>query len=142
MSTNPNMTMQVSQNIMLQHQALVAPAPLTGLDESIPVIGTVTDYDYAHLIDTLMEKTLVCLLLNCSVLMLNCFFLLQKTLPFMPLAALDKFNCGKYIHGPAHDLESLLLTALEIVAFTNGPCGNFCVPTDHVPIAQWYNKID
>lgn len=60
----------------------------------------------------------------------------------MPLAALDKKNCGKYIHGPAHDLESLLQTALGIVTFTNGPCGSFRTPTEHVPIARWYNEID
>jgi len=60
----------------------------------------------------------------------------------MPLAALDKSNRSKYIHGPAHDLESLLQTALGIVTFTKGPCGNFRAPTDHVPIARWYNEID
>jgi hypothetical protein len=60
----------------------------------------------------------------------------------MPLAALDKSNCGNYIHGPAHDLESLLQTALGIVTFTNGPCGKFRAPTDHVPMARWYNEID
>ena len=60
----------------------------------------------------------------------------------MPLAALDKSNRDKYIHGPAHDLESLLQTALGVVTFTNGPCGNFRAPTDHVPMARWYNEID
>jgi len=60
----------------------------------------------------------------------------------MPLTALDKSNRGKYIHGPAHDLESLLQTALGVVTFTNGPCGNFRAPTDHVPMARWYNEID
>jgi hypothetical protein len=74
--------------------------------------------------------------------MLNCFFLLQGTLPFMPLDALNKSNCGKYVHSPAHDLESLLQTALGIVTFTNGPCGNFRAQTDHVPMARWYNEID
>jgi hypothetical protein len=109
----------------MAHQQRAVPVPLTGLDESIPVIGTVIDYDYARPIDTLMEKTSVRLLLNYSVLVLNCFFFLQGTLPFMPLAALDKANCGKYIHSPAHDLESLLQTALGIVTFTNGPLENF-----------------
>jgi len=126
----------------MAHQQRAVPVPLTGLDESIPVIGTVIDYDYARPIDTLMEKTSVRLLLNYSVLVLNCFFFLQGTLPFMPLAALDKANCGKYIHSPAHDLESLLQTALGIVTFTNGPCGKFRAPTDHVPMARWYNEID
>ena len=60
----------------------------------------------------------------------------------MPLAALDKSNCGKYIHGPTHDLESLLQTTLGIVTFTNGPCGNFRAGTDHVPMSRWYNEID
>jgi hypothetical protein len=60
----------------------------------------------------------------------------------MPLAALDKSNFGNYIHGPAHDLESLLQTALGIVTFTTGPCGKFREPTDHVPMARWYNEID
>jgi hypothetical protein len=60
----------------------------------------------------------------------------------MPLAALDKSNRGKYIHGPAHDLEALLQTALGIVTFTNGPCGNFRAQTDHIPMARWYNEID
>jgi hypothetical protein len=123
MPTNPNMTTRVTQNIALQHQASVVPAPLAGLDESIPVVGTVIDYDYARSIDTIMEKT-------------------SGTLPFMPLAALHKSNRGKYIHGPAHDLESLLQTALGVVTFTNGPCGNFRAPTDHVPMARWYNEID
>jgi hypothetical protein len=60
----------------------------------------------------------------------------------MPLAALDISNTGKYIHGPTHDLESLLQTALGIATFTDGPCGKFRAPTDHVPLARWYNGID
>jgi len=119
----PSSSTRVTRNIARQQQALVLPAPLTGLDESIPVVGTVIDYDYARPIDTLMERT-------------------SGTLPFMPLTALDKSNRGKYIHGPAHDLESLLQTALGIVTFTNGPCGKFRASTDHVPIARWYNEID
>ena len=142
--TNPNMTTRVTRNTTRQEQASVVPAPLTGLDESIPVVGTVIDYDYARPINTLMDKTSVRLSLNCSVLVLNCnlFFPLQGTLPFMPLAALDKSNRGKYIHGPAHDLESLLQTTLGIVSFTNGPCGKFRAPTERVPTARWYNEID
>ena len=129
--------MQVTQNI-----TLVVPTPLTGLDESIPVVSTVIDYDYTHSTETLMERTLVCLSLNCSVLVLNCFFLLQETLPFIPLAAHNKSNHGKYIHGPAHDLELLLQTVLEIVTFTLGPCKNLNALTNNVPMAQWYNEID
>lgn len=53
----------------------------------------------------------------------------------MPLAALDKENSAKYIHSPAQDLELLLLTALGIVTFTVGPCGQACTPTEHVPLA-------
>jgi hypothetical protein len=142
--TNPSMTTRVTRNTTLrelQQQASVVPAPLTGLDESIPVVGTVIDYDYARSVDTLMEKTSVCFAeLFCS----RAQFLisLQGTLPFMPLDALDKSNCGKYIHGPAHDLESLLQTALGIVTFTNGPCGKFRALNDHVPMARWYNEID
>ena len=60
----------------------------------------------------------------------------------MPLASLDKENCSKYIHSPAHDLESLLHTALGIVTFTAGPCGQIRAPTDHVPLARWYNETD
>ena len=60
----------------------------------------------------------------------------------MPLASLDKENRGKYIHSPAHDLESLLHTALGIVTFTTGPCGQTRVRTNHVPLARWYNETD
>ena len=60
----------------------------------------------------------------------------------MPLAALDNSNHGKYVHGPAHDLESLLQTTLGVVTFTNGPCGKSCALTNHVPMARWYNEID
>ena len=70
--TNPNMTTQVTWNPLCQEPALVVPALLAGLDESIPVVGTVIDYDYACPINTLMDKTLVLLLLDCSVLILNC----------------------------------------------------------------------
>ena len=70
--TNPNT--RVTWNITHQQQASVVPALLTGLDERIQIVGTVIDYDYARSIDTLMEKTLVRLSLNCSVLMLNYFF--------------------------------------------------------------------
>jgi len=60
----------------------------------------------------------------------------------MPLASLDKKNHGKFIHSPAHDLESLLHTILGIVTFTAGPCGQIRVPTDHIPLARWYNESD
>ena len=60
----------------------------------------------------------------------------------MPLAALDKSNSGKYIHGLSHDLESLLQTALGVVTFTSGPCGKFRAETDHIPMARWYNEMD
>jgi hypothetical protein len=70
------------------------------------------------------------------------FFLLQGTLPFTSLAALDKSYSGKYIHEPTDDLESLLQTALGIVTFTNGPCGKLCAPKDRIPMAWWYNEID
>ncbi len=60
----------------------------------------------------------------------------------MSLASLDKENRGKYIHSPAHDLESLLHTALGIVTFTTGPCGQTRAWTDHVPLARWYNETD
>jgi len=60
----------------------------------------------------------------------------------MPLASLDKQNHGKYIHSPAHDLESLLHVTLGIVTFTAGPCGQIRAPTDHVPLARWYNETD
>ena len=62
MSTNPNMTMRATRNMQA--------APPSGLDESIPVVGTVIDYDYARSIDTRMGKTSVRLFLSCSVLVL------------------------------------------------------------------------
>jgi hypothetical protein len=68
MPTDPNMTMRVTRN-MHQRQA----APPSGLDESIPVVGIVIDYDYARPTDTLMEKTSVCLSLSCSVVVLIFF---------------------------------------------------------------------
>jgi hypothetical protein len=88
MPTNPNMTTRVTRNITHQQQASAVPAPLAGLDESIPVVGTVIDYDYARSIDTLMEKTSVRLLLNCSVLMLNFFFLFRELYPLCHLLLL------------------------------------------------------
>ena len=45
-----------------------------GLDESIPVVGTVIDYDYARSIDTLMDKTSVNLSLYFPVLAELFFF--------------------------------------------------------------------
>jgi len=60
----------------------------------------------------------------------------------MPLASLDKKNRDKYIHSPAHDLESLLHTVLGVVTFTTGPCGQIRAPTDHIPLARWYNQSD
>jgi hypothetical protein len=60
----------------------------------------------------------------------------------MPLASLDKENRGKYVHSPTHDLESLLHTAIGIITFTTGPCGQIRAPTDHVPLARWYNEAD
>ncbi|KAF8968353.1 hypothetical protein BDZ97DRAFT_1655208 [Flammula alnicola] len=121
--TNVNMPLRVTRNIAQQEQASFIPAPSTGLDEDIPVVGTVIDYDYARPIDTNMQRT-------------------SGTLPFMPLDALDTFNCGKYIHAPAHDLESLLQTVLGIVSFTDGPCGKCRPHAEHVPVARWYNEID
>jgi len=59
----------------------------------------------------------------------------------MPLASLGK-NQGKYIHTPAHDLESLLHVALGLVNFTAGPCGQVRNPNDFVPLARWYNMTD
>lgn len=58
----------------------------------------------------------------------------------MPLASLEKN--GKYIHSPVDDLESLLYVTLGIVTFTAGPCGQIRAPTDHVPLARWYNETD
>lgn len=60
----------------------------------------------------------------------------------MPIDALNKHNCGQYIHQPCHDLESLFLTALGVIIFTAGPCGQKRPPTDHVPIARWFNDIN
>ena len=60
----------------------------------------------------------------------------------MPLASLDEENRGKYIHSPAHDLESLLHTIFGVVSFTVGPCGQIRQLDDHVPHARWYNEPD
>ena len=62
----------------------------------------------------------------------------------MPVGALDTLNCGKYIHGPAEDLEALLQTVLGIATFTDGPYGKFCDSEvgNHIPLAWWYNEID
>ena len=79
------------------------PAPLGGVDDSIPVVGTIIDYDYSRPLNTLLEKTSVRLLVNQyslhSGLFRFCF--LQGTLPFMPLDALNIDNRGKYVHHPA-----------------------------------------
>jgi hypothetical protein len=135
------MTKRVTRNVTQQQQ--VTSASLEGLDESIPVAGTVIDYDYSRSLNTLMEKTSVCL---CSISLSLCsiFLFLQGTLPFMPVGALDTLNCGKYIHGPAQDLEALLQTALGIATFTDGPCGKFrdSEAGIHIPMARWYNEID
>jgi hypothetical protein len=72
--TMPTSSTRVTRQIAHQQQASVVPVPLTGLDESIPVVGTVIDYDYARSIGTLMERTSVHPSLNCSVLVLNFFF--------------------------------------------------------------------
>lgn len=53
----------------------------------------------------------------------------------MSLAALDKTKPGKFTHSLADDLESLLQTALAIVCFTAGPCGQCRPAGDHVPMA-------
>ena len=60
----------------------------------------------------------------------------------MLLASLDKENRSKFIHSQAHDLESLLHTALGIVTFSTGPCGQIRALGDRVPLARWYNEID
>lgn len=104
-------------------QAAFTPAPVEGLAESISVTGIVIDYDYARLVGTTMEKT-------------------SGTLPFMSLASLDKETRPNYIHSPSHDLESLLQTALGVVTFSTGPCGQIRALTDRVPLARWYNEID
>ncbi|KAF8814444.1 hypothetical protein BYT27DRAFT_7219833 [Phlegmacium glaucopus] len=100
-----------------------AQAAFTPASTAVPVSGVVIDYDYAHKIGTITEKT-------------------SGTLPFMSLASLDKKNCGSYVHAPAYDLESLLYTAIGLITFTTGPDGQLCAPNDHVPLARWYNEID
>ncbi|EDR08797.1 uncharacterized protein LACBIDRAFT_296227 [Laccaria bicolor S238N-H82] len=109
-------------SVVTTHAAFM-PAPTEGVMEDLPVSGIVIDYDYARKIGTTTGK-------------------ITGTLPFMSLASLDKNNHGSYVHNPAHDLESLLYTALGIVTFTSGPCGQLRSPNDHVPLARWYNQID
>ncbi|KAF8895747.1 hypothetical protein CPB84DRAFT_1816005 [Gymnopilus junonius] len=99
---------QITRASLAMAQAAFIAAPTEGLTESILVTGIIINYDYAH----------------------------KGTLPFMLLATLDKENSGKYIHGLAQDLESLLYTALGIVTFTIGPCGQAHAPTDHIDCEQ------
>ncbi|KJA13104.1 hypothetical protein HYPSUDRAFT_209822 [Hypholoma sublateritium FD-334 SS-4] len=116
-------TAQVTQNAVLQAQGPILPAPLTGVTDHIPVFGVVIDYDYARFLNIIMDRT-------------------SGTLPFMPLAALDKRKRGKFAHCPTDDLESLLQTALAVVCFTTGPCGALREPEDHVPTSRWFNETD
>lgn len=60
----------------------------------------------------------------------------------MPLTALDRSYRGRYIHGPTHDLESLLQTTFAFMCFTTGPCGQVRQPADRVPTSRWFNEID
>ncbi len=49
-----------AQAIHSQTEVQATPAaPLTGVDDSIPVVGVVIDYDYAREIGTLMDRTSV-----------------------------------------------------------------------------------
>ena len=136
-------TAQATQNAAPKAQGPILPAPLTGVTDRIPVFGVIIDYDYARLLNTIMDRTSVCLELNSFIFIHAYFsFLLQGTLPFMPLAALDKRKRGKFIHSPADDLESLLQTALSVVCFTTGPCGALCEPDERVPTSRWFNETD
>ena len=140
-SSKPNTTVQVTRS-EAEVQAIQA-APLTGVDDSIPVVGVVIDYDYARKIGTLMDRTSVRFSLDYFILINTQFsFILQGTLPFMPLAALDKKKRGKFTHSPANDLESFLQTVLVIVCFTTGPYAQPRPVNDHVPTARWFNETD
>ncbi|KJA20813.1 hypothetical protein HYPSUDRAFT_141584 [Hypholoma sublateritium FD-334 SS-4] len=104
--------------------ASIKPAPTSGVNDNIPAVGTIIDYDYARPVGTVLERT-------------------SGTLPFMPLDALNIDNRGKYIHSPAHDLEALLQTMLGIVTFTDGPYEARVQSDDvHVPLARWHNEGD
>ena len=50
---------RVTRNTTRQQQALLAPAPLTGIDDNLPVVGTVIDYDYSRAVNTPLDKTSV-----------------------------------------------------------------------------------
>ncbi|KJA19574.1 hypothetical protein HYPSUDRAFT_69143 [Hypholoma sublateritium FD-334 SS-4] len=103
-TNNPNIVTQITRGASRQVQAMIVPAPLAGVDDVIPVVGTIIDYDYARALKTLLERT-------------------SGMLPFMPLDALNIDNHGNYIHELTHDLEALLQTALGVITFTDGPCG-------------------
>ncbi len=60
----------------------------------------------------------------------------------MPIASLDQATEGKYIHQPAHDLESLLQTIMAIVCFNDGACGEARPALDRVPTSRWFNEVD
>lgn len=80
MKSNP--TTRVTRSVTHPAQASVVPAPATGLEEAMPVVGIVIDYDYARAINTLMERTSVRCLLNCSILVLSRLFFLSGNLTF------------------------------------------------------------
>jgi hypothetical protein len=49
-----------------------------------------------------------------------------------------------FVHGPEHDLESILFTMLTICTFTDEPGGQLrvSVPTEEVDIAHWFNEAN
>ena len=65
-SSKSNTTVRVTQS-EAEVQAVQA-APLTGVDDSIPVVGVVIDYDYARKLGTLMDRTSVRFSLDYSIL--------------------------------------------------------------------------
>ncbi|KJA25531.1 hypothetical protein HYPSUDRAFT_134549 [Hypholoma sublateritium FD-334 SS-4] len=122
-AAKPNIAARITRTASRQQRTPMIPAPLGGVDDSIPVVGTIIDYDYSRPLNTLLEKT-------------------SGTLPFMPLDALNIDNRGKYVHHPAHDLEALLQTVLGIVMFTDGPYKMRPKTSTRIPMARWYNEID
>lgn len=67
-STNLQTTLRVTRSVTQQAQVQIVCAPPEGVDETIPVVGVIIDYDYAHELKIEMDRTPVCLGPNSSAL--------------------------------------------------------------------------
>lgn len=62
-------------------------------------------------------------------------------MPFMPITSLAPDLETKFVHGPNHDLESLLQTIFTVITFQDGP-GKMRVDDGKMrfPLATWFNQ--